>query len=144
VRWVTASPTRRRGLLLGALPLLVLVLAYVIAAAARNADNPADKILPLPGAMAAAMAGLLFDPDPLSGQYLFWADTLASLWRLGAGLGIATATALLASLTSGLAEPAGVAGAAELVAAASGRGARRAVGRAGGAAARCRLERQHR
>jgi NitT/TauT family transport system permease protein len=105
VRWVTAQPTRRGALLLGAAPLLVLALGYVIAAAARHADNPADKILPLPGAMASAMAGLLFEPDPLSGQYLFWADTVASLWRLAAGLGIATASALLVGLALGALPP---------------------------------------
>jgi NitT/TauT family transport system permease protein len=105
VRWVTASIGRRGNLLLGAAPLLVLALGYVVAAAARHADNPADKILPLPGAMAAAMAGLLFEPDQLSGQYLFWADTLASLWRLGAGLGIATLSALLVGLALGALPP---------------------------------------
>jgi NitT/TauT family transport system permease protein len=105
VRWVTANPGRRGNLLLGAAPLLVLALAYVVAAAARHADNPADKILPLPGAMAAAMAGLLFEPDPLSGQYLFWADTIASLWRLGMGLGIATASALCVGLVVGSLPP---------------------------------------
>ncbi len=105
MRWVTANPGRRGSLLLGAAPLLVLALGYVVAAAARHADNPADKILPLPGAMAAAMAGLLFEPDQLSGQYLFWADTLASLWRLGAGLGIATLSALLVGLALGALPP---------------------------------------
>ncbi|WP_086608880.1 ABC transporter permease [Erythrobacter donghaensis] len=105
MRWVTAQPQRSRGLMLGVLPLLVLALAYIIAAAARHAENPADKILPLPGAMAAAMAGLVFEPDPLSGQYLFWADTLASLWRLGAGLGIATLSALVVGLVLGTLPP---------------------------------------
>jgi NitT/TauT family transport system permease protein len=105
MRWVTAAPSRRGALLMGALPLAVLALGYVIAAAARHAENPADKILPLPGAMAAAMAGLLFEPDPLSGQYLFWADTLASLWRLGLGLGIATTAALLVGLAVGALPP---------------------------------------
>lgn len=105
MRWVTANPGRRGSLLLGAAPMLVLALGYVIAAAARHADNPADKILPLPGAMAAAMAGLLFEPDQLSGQYLFWADTLASLSRLGMGLGIATLSALGVGLVIGSLPP---------------------------------------
>lgn len=105
MRWVTANPGRGRGILLGALPLVVLGLGYIVAAAARHAENPADKILPLPQAMAAAMAGLLFEPDPLSGQYLFWADTLASLWRLGLGLGIATTAALLVGLAVGALPP---------------------------------------
>jgi NitT/TauT family transport system permease protein len=105
MRWVTANPGRGRGVLLGALPLLVLALGYIIAAAARHADNPADKILPLPGAMAAAMASLVFEADPLSGQYLFWADTLASLWRLGLGLAIATASTLLVGVVVGSLPP---------------------------------------
>lgn len=105
MRWVTAAPSRRGALLMGTLPLAVLALGYVIASAARHAENAADKILPLPGAMATAMAGLLFEPDPLSGQYLFWADTLASLWRLGLGLGIATTAALLVGLAVGALPP---------------------------------------
>ncbi len=105
MRWVTATPSRSRSVLLGAVPLVVLGLGYIIAAAARHADNPADKILPLPSAMAAAMASLVFEADPLSGQYLFWADTLASLWRLGIGLGIATTSALLVGLVLGVLPP---------------------------------------
>lgn len=105
MRWVTARPARSGALTLGAAPLLVLGLGYILAAAARHADNPADKILPLPGAMAAAMAGLVFEADPLSGQYLFWADTLASLWRLALGLGIATTSALLVGLVLGALPP---------------------------------------
>lgn len=105
MRWVTAIPGRGRGILLGALPLVVLGLGYLIAAAARHADNPADKILPLPQAMAAAMAGLVFEADPLSGQYLFWADTLASLWRLAMGMGIATASTLCIGLVVGSLPP---------------------------------------
>lgn len=105
MRWVTATPSRSRAVLMGAAPLLVLGVGYLIAAAARHADNPADKILPLPSAMAAAMASLVFEADPLSGQYLFWADTLASLWRLGMGLGIATTLALLVGLVLGVLPP---------------------------------------
>jgi NitT/TauT family transport system permease protein len=105
VRWVNRTITRSSAVALGALPLAVLAIAYLIAAAARHADNPADKILPLPGAMAAAMAGLVFAPDPLSGEYLFWADTLASLTRLGLGLGIATTSALLVGLVVGALPP---------------------------------------
>lgn len=105
MRWVTAQPWRGRAILLGALPLVMLAFAYIIAAAARHSDNAADKILPLPGAMAAAMAALIFEADPLSGQYLFWADTLASLTRLGLGLGIATASTLLVGLVVGSLPP---------------------------------------
>lgn len=105
MRWVNRKIARGNALLLGALPLAVLALTYLIAAASRHAANPADKILPLPGAMASAMAALIFEADPLSGQYLFWADTLASLSRLGMGLGIATLSALLVGLVLGALPP---------------------------------------
>lgn len=92
-------------MVLGALPILVLVLVYLILAAQRQALNPADKILPLPGGMAQAMSALLFQPDQLSGQLVFWADTLASLQRLGIGLGIATLAALMTGLVLGVLPP---------------------------------------
>ena len=105
MRWVNRRVSRGNGILLGAVPIVLLVLSYLVAAAARHAANPMDKILPLPDAMAQAMAGLLFDPDPLSGQLLFWADTLASLQRLGLGLGISTLSALVAGLVLGALPP---------------------------------------
>ena len=105
MRWVNRTIGKGQGLLLGALPLAALGIVYILAAASRHAANPADKILPLPSAMIEAMAGLLFEADPLSGQLLFWADTIASLSRLGMGLGIATAMALLVGLVLGALPP---------------------------------------
>jgi len=87
------------------LPIVLLALGYLFVAAQRHAANPMDKILPLPAGMAHGMAALLFQPDPLSGQYLFWADTLASIQRLGLGLGIATLMALLVGLVLGALPP---------------------------------------
>jgi NitT/TauT family transport system permease protein len=77
----------------------------VVLAASRHAANPNDKILPLPGGMAEAMAPLLFQPDQLSGRLIFWADTLASLERLGMGIGISTLSALLVGLLLGALPP---------------------------------------
>ena len=105
MRWVNRQPRRGDRLLLGALPILLLVVLYLFLAAQRHALNPIDKILPLPGAMAAGMAALLFQPDPLTGQMVFWADTLASLTTLGIGLGISTLVALLVGLVLGVLPP---------------------------------------
>jgi NitT/TauT family transport system permease protein len=96
---------RGNSILLGAIPILLLVLLYLVAAAGRHADNPNDKILPLPSGMAERMSALLFQPDQLSGQLIFWADTLASLQRLGMGLGISTLSALLVGLVLGVLPP---------------------------------------
>ncbi|BBC73945.1 lipid kinase [Altererythrobacter sp. B11] len=105
MRWVNRRIGRGNGILLGAIPIALLLVLYLTMAANRHAANPNDKILPLPGAMARAMGGLLFEADPLSGKLLFWADTLASLERLGLGLGISTLAALLVGLVLGALPP---------------------------------------
>ncbi|MEO6247402.1 MAG: ABC transporter permease subunit [Sphingomicrobium sp.] len=102
MRLVNIRPRRGTSLLLGAIPLVLLILTYLIASASRHALNPADKILPTPGAMVAAMRMLLLEPDPMTGGRLFWSDTFASLWRLGVGLAISTISALLVGLLLGL------------------------------------------
>ncbi|MEM6586128.1 MAG: ABC transporter permease subunit [Pseudomonadota bacterium] len=88
--------------LLGLVPIAILLVLYLIVAADRNAINPAEKITPMPSAMVEAMWALVFEKDQLSGRYLFWSDTLASLQRLGLGLGISTLTALIVGLLLGV------------------------------------------
>ncbi|NQX94407.1 MAG: ABC transporter permease, partial [Erythrobacter sp.] len=88
--WLTSRDWRGNKVLLGLLPIAVLLILYLIVAADRNAINPAEKITPMPSAMVEAMWALVFEKDQLSGRYLFWSDTLASLQRLGLGLGIST------------------------------------------------------
>lgn len=105
MRWVNRHVRRSSSILLGSLPILLLMILYLLVAAQRHADNPMDKILPLPGGMAQAMSALMFQPDLLTGQFVFWTDTLASLQRLGMGLGIATITALVIGLVLGVLPP---------------------------------------
>lgn len=105
MRWVNRDIRRGHAILLGALPILLLVLLYLFLAMQRHAANPMDKVLPLPDGMARAMAALLFVPDQLTGQLVFWADTLASLQRLGIGLGIATLSAVVVGLLLGTLPP---------------------------------------
>lgn len=105
MRWVNRRISRGNSILLGAIPILLLVLLYLVLAASRHADNPNDKILPLPSGMAEAMSALLFQPDQLTGQLIFWADTLASLQRLCIGLGLSTLSALLVGLLLGVLPP---------------------------------------
>ncbi|MXO65557.1 ABC transporter permease [Altericroceibacterium endophyticum] len=105
MRWVNHNVRRGNAIILGAIPIVLLILLYLFVAANRHAINPADKILPLPSQMVEAMSMLVLQPDRLSGQYLFWADTLASLSRLGIGLGISTLSALLVGLVLGILPP---------------------------------------
>ncbi|MCX7283422.1 MAG: ABC transporter permease [Novosphingobium sp.] len=105
MRWVNRTIGRRQAFALGAAPIVLLAIGYMVAAAQRHALNAADKILPLPSAMASAVWKMMQQPDVLSGNLVFWADTLASLQRLGLGLGIATLMALLVGLLLGVLPP---------------------------------------
>ncbi|WP_417620596.1 ABC transporter permease [Parasphingorhabdus sp.] len=105
MRWVNRRIGRGNRSLLGAIPILLLVVIYLLVAADRHAINPDDKIFPLPGAMVQAMWALLFEPDQLSGRLLFWADSLASLQRLGIGLGISSLSALFVGMMLGILPP---------------------------------------
>ncbi|HEX9805425.1 MAG TPA: ABC transporter permease [Alteraurantiacibacter sp.] len=103
--WVNRRIRGGNRILLGAIPIVLLALLYLVIAADRHAANPNDKLLPMPAGMANAMAALLFEPDQLSGQLLFWADTVASLERLGMGIGISTLSALLVGVVLGALPP---------------------------------------
>lgn len=105
VRWVNWHIEGGKKLLLGAVPIVLLLVIYLFAAYSRHAVNPSDKLLPIPSEMVAAMSALIFEPDKLSGTYIFWADTLASLQRIGTGLGISALSALMAGLLLGILPP---------------------------------------
>jgi len=101
-RLLNMRPKAATRLLLGAAPLILVALVYLVASSAQHAANPSEKILPTVGAMIDQIRIMALQVDPQTGAVPLWADTLASLRRLGAGLSIATATALILGLTLGL------------------------------------------
>lgn len=102
MRLINRHPGREGRLLLAALPFLIVVLAYLVGSAIRLADNPGDKLLPSPAAIWGMVEVMALTPDKRTGDYLLWTDTAASLFRLWAGLGIATALALVVGLLNGV------------------------------------------
>lgn len=104
-RLVDLSFSRSQRAMLGALPVVVLVVLYLVIAYVRNEANPSEKITPLPGDMIEAMSALIFQKDQLSGEYLFWSDTFASLQRIGIGIGISAISALIVGLSLGILPP---------------------------------------
>ena len=90
------------SLILGALPFVLLLVAYILASDARLDANPNDKLLPSFASIADAVDRLAFEPDKRKGIYILWADTAASLQRLGIGLAIATALGLVLGIAIGL------------------------------------------
>jgi len=105
MRWVNRQIPRGNRVLLGSLPILLLLGIYLFMSVQRHAANPADKILPLPSGMVHSMTALVAQPDRLTGHIVFWADTLASLERLGLGLGISTLLAITLGLVLGILPP---------------------------------------
>ncbi|MEX1154014.1 ABC transporter permease [Parvibaculum sp.] len=90
----------RFGLML--LPFLLVVVAYMIASEARLAVNPNDKLLPGWATISAAIERMAFLPDPRTGSYLLWSDTMASLQRLAIGVALATLIGGIFGILQGL------------------------------------------
>jgi NitT/TauT family transport system permease protein len=101
LRLINTRVSRGGALLLGALPFVVVAIAYLIASNHRLAANPNDKLLPSPMQMWSAFLQLATVPDKRSGDLILWADTYASLVRLFAGVGAATLAALCIGIAIG-------------------------------------------
>jgi NitT/TauT family transport system permease protein len=96
------APSRIGRLMLGLLPFVLIAMIYVVASAERRAVNPDDKLLPPVGELTDAIRRVAFQPDRRTGEVVLWADTAASLQRLGLGLGIATLVGLGVGLAIGV------------------------------------------
>ncbi len=102
LRWINTKPSPGARLALTLLPFALLAVAYTAGSVARLAENANDKLLPGLTQFADAINRIAFLPDTRTGDYLFWSDTAASLERLLAGLGIATAIALAIGMAIGM------------------------------------------
>ena len=101
-RLINQHPGRAAGLALGVLPFVALLLVYVIASQLRLAVNADDKLLPSLANIVDTFHSYAFEEDKRSGQLLFWADTWASLKRIGAALGISAVLAMLLAVCIGV------------------------------------------
>lgn len=101
MRLINQKPSRGAKLLLGALPFLVLIVAYLIGSEIRLSANPDDKLLPSLAQMGRAVWQVAFVPEARSGDYVLWSDTAASLARLLGAVAISTALALVIGIPAG-------------------------------------------
>jgi len=100
-RLINRQPSRLGRLMLGLLPFILLLAAYLLASDARLAENANDKLLPAFDSFADAIGRMAFEPSKRTGEYLLWGDTLASLIRLLIGVGVSAALGLLVGISSG-------------------------------------------
>jgi NitT/TauT family transport system permease protein len=101
-RLLNTAPSRGLALALGTLPFIAAAAVYAIASAERLLVNARDNLLPSLETMFAGLQRVGFETDPISGHVIFLADTLASLERLGIGMGIAAFIGLSLGITVGL------------------------------------------
>jgi NitT/TauT family transport system permease protein len=87
---------------LGLLPFIVLAAVYLWASHVRLEANPQDKLLPSLPRMWDAMWPLIFEADPRTGQYQFFADTWASVRRIAIGVIAAALAGLFTGVNMGL------------------------------------------
>lgn len=100
-RLINLTPSKPLKLLLGILPFALLLILYLVASDARLAENANDKLLPSFTQMGDAISNLAFEPSKRSGEYLFWQDTLSSLYRLTLGIFIAAILGFTIGLLTG-------------------------------------------
>jgi len=98
---INLTPSKSINLLLGILPFALIFVIYLLASDARLAENASDKLLPSFAQMGDAIQGLAFEPSKRSGEYLFWQDTLSSLYRLSLGIFIAAILGFTIGLLTG-------------------------------------------
>lgn len=102
MRLVNRHPGPVAAVTLAVIPFLLLALVYAWGSHQRLAENPNDKLLPGVDQMAAAVDRMAFQEDRRSGDYLLWVDTIASLERLGLGVGVAALLALVVGVLNGV------------------------------------------
>ncbi|MBC2666866.1 ABC transporter permease [Novosphingobium flavum] len=102
MRLVNIKPARGPRFLIGAVPIIILLVLYAVLSAARAEANAHDKVLPTFLAMGQAALRLFTEVDPRTGDITALADTSASLWRLAMGVGIATLSTLLIGIALGV------------------------------------------
>lgn len=100
-RWINKTPSKRKAILLGVLPFLIVMAFYQWGSDVRKAENPRDKLLPSVEEFQSAIDRLAFTPSKRTGEYLFWQDTASSLVRLLTGIFCAALIGLVFGLLTG-------------------------------------------
>ncbi|MDR5752759.1 MULTISPECIES: ABC transporter permease subunit [unclassified Caballeronia] len=101
MRLINRHPSRSGAMMLLLMPFIVLLAVYFTSSSLRLKENPDDKVLPSATQMSDAIHQFAFTEDKRTGQYLLWADTAASLKRLGIGLVVSATIALVAGIVTG-------------------------------------------
>ncbi len=102
MRLINRKPDRVMSLVLGALPFVLVLVAYAIGSDIRLTANPADKLLPALSTIRDTAIRLFTEGDRRTGDILLWKDTFSSLLRLFGGVAISASLALVLGMLIGL------------------------------------------
>ncbi|XPF94594.1 ABC transporter permease [Colwellia sp. RE-S-Sl-9] len=96
------KPSKPLAIFLSLLPFIIILFVYWNASNIRLAENPNDKLLPSFTQIYSAVDRLAFTENKRTGEYLFWQDTSASLYRILIGISISALSGLIMGLLTGL------------------------------------------
>jgi NitT/TauT family transport system permease protein len=101
-RLINLKPDRGLGVVLGALPFVIVLAAYIAFSVSRLAENADDKLLPSLAKMLGTFVRLATEENRRTGDVLLWLDTGASLRRLLIGVAISMSIGLVVGVLTGL------------------------------------------
>lgn len=101
-RLINLRPRLGTAMFLGLLPFLLVAILYGVNSVARQHDNPDDRLLPSLTQLVEGVKMIAVNEDPRTGQVVLWADTAASLKRIGWAVGASAAIGLLFGLVAGM------------------------------------------
>ncbi len=96
------KPSKALAIFLSILPFVLIFFVYWGASSERLAENPNDKLLPSFEQIYKAIDRLALTENKRTGEYLFWQDTSASLYRISVGISLSAVTGLTIGLLTGL------------------------------------------
>ncbi|WP_348761231.1 ABC transporter permease subunit [uncultured Salinisphaera sp.] len=100
-RLINYRGSRGLRVALALMPFIVLAVVYIAVANHKTEANPNQRLFPTVDKVSQTMARMATEPDMRSGEIALWADTQASLKRLGVGVAISAVTALVFGLLAG-------------------------------------------
>lgn len=103
MRIINRHPGSRFATVAAALvPFILLLAVYGFFSDLRLSENPNDKLLPGLSSITDAVQRMAFTPSKRTGEYLLWADTVASLKRLAVGVSVSAVLGLWLGILNGL------------------------------------------
>lgn len=101
-RLINLRPSLGAAVLLGLLPFVLLACLYGISSAQRLHENPDDRLLPSLIQLVEGVQMVAINEDPRTGDIVLWADTAASLKRIGWAVGASAVFGLGFGLLAGM------------------------------------------